>query len=154
VLLVPVNYSPSSRAAVRLAVDLAIPVGGRIAFLRVLPAQMHMMSWRVTDDRQRITREDRRLRSFVEALLREAQGEPDYELVIAVGTAPHRRIADVAADHRAALIVMGAHRGGIRHWLFGGVAERTRRAARCPVVSVNATPAICGSRRLFAATPS
>ena len=132
------NYSPSSQAALRLAVDLAAPIGGKIVVLRVLAAQMHMMSWHLADDGPRITRENDRLLTFVDTLLSEAHGEPHYEIAIALDAAPHRKIAEVAEDYGAALIVMGAHRGGIRHWLFGGVAERTRRAARCPVVSVNA----------------
>jgi Universal stress protein family len=47
---------------------------------------------------------------------------------------------DEASEHGADLIVMGARRSRIKHLFFGDLVEKTRRRARCPVLTAKADP--------------
>jgi nucleotide-binding universal stress UspA family protein len=138
-LLVAVNYAPSSCAALRLATELASALDGRLVVLRVLPIETYAMS-PYPSGAGRVEVETARL----EALLRRTRSETgivvEYELAIAFGLAPHRTIAEMAAQYEADFIVMGAHRSRIKHLFFRDLAERTRRLARCPVLTANAYP--------------
>ena len=50
---------------------------------------------------------------------------------------PFVQIVRAAADLKADLIVLGTHgRSGLKHALFGSVAEKVVRKAPCPVLSV------------------
>jgi nucleotide-binding universal stress UspA family protein len=123
---------------VLLAAYLAEPRAAKLIVLRVLPIESYAMSRYGTEDTSKVDSETERLQAFVGQLFSEVPEKPEYEPLITFGAAPHRKIAEIAADHEASLIVMGAHGGGIRHLLFGGVAERTRRCASCPVVTIGA----------------
>lgn len=139
-LLVAANYSPSSYAALRLATQLASTLRARLVILRVLPIETYAMSAYPTgrDDGIRVEIESRRLEAFLNRALGQTGALPEHEMAIAFGTSPHRVIAEMAEKYGADLIVMGAHRGGIKRALFGGVSDKTRRVARCPVLTANA----------------
>jgi len=48
----------------------------------------------------------------------------------------------LAQEHQCDLIVMGTHgHGGLRHLIFGSVAEYVLRHARCPVLTIRDRPA-------------
>lgn len=50
---------------------------------------------------------------------------------------PHRQIAEVVAERGADLVVVPTHGySGIRHVLFGSVAEKVVRSAPCPVMTI------------------
>jgi nucleotide-binding universal stress UspA family protein len=50
---------------------------------------------------------------------------------------PGARIIEIAAQERAAMILMGTHgRSGIAHFLQGSVAEHVSKHARVPVTTV------------------
>jgi len=137
-ILGPVSYSEPSYAALRLAADLAGPLRARLLVLRVLPIQTYAMSAYPTSAGDgRVALETKRLESFLGRLMSEIGALPDYDLAIAFGLSRHRRIAEIAAEHDAQLIVMGARRGGLRRLVFGSLAERTRRVARCPILSAD-----------------
>jgi len=139
-LLVAANYSPSSCAALRLATELASTLQASLVILRVLPIETYAMSPYPTglNDGSRVEIESQRLEAFLNRALAETGALPEHEMAIAFGTSPHRVIAEMAEKYGADLIVMGAHRGGIKHAFFGSVSEKTRRVARCPVLTANA----------------
>jgi nucleotide-binding universal stress UspA family protein len=139
-LLVATNYSPSSCAALRLAAQLASTLRASLVILRVLPIETYAMSAYPTgrNDGTRVEIESQRLDAFWKRALGQTAALPDHELAIAFGKSPHRVIAEMAEKYGADLIVMGAHRGGIKHAFVGSVSEKTRRVARCPVLTANA----------------
>lgn len=56
---------------------------------------------------------------------------------------PSATILRVAQEVGADMIVMGTHgRGGFSRLLFGSVAERVLRGARCPVMTVRSGPPV------------
>ena len=56
------------------------------------------------------------------------------------GPAIHE-ILDYAAHHQIDLIVLATHgRTGLKHLLMGSVAENVVRHAKCPVLTIRATP--------------
>src|SRR5262249_45425569 len=64
----------------------------------------------------------------------------ESKLAIAFGLAPHKTIAEIAEQYQADLIVMGPPCSRIKHLFFGDLAEKTRRRARCPVLTASASP--------------
>jgi nucleotide-binding universal stress UspA family protein len=90
------------------------------------------------NDETRVETESRRLAAFLNRALSETGALPEHEMAIAFGTSPYRVIAEMAEKYGADLIVMGAHRGGIKHAFLSSVSEKTSRVARCPVLTASA----------------
>lgn len=116
----PVDFSPESRAALRVAVDLCRRTGAELTLLHVEdpshPAASQAAAW---------------------------LGEVAAAGVRAVSAArpgdPKAAIAAFADQGAFDAVVMGTHgRTGRAHALVGSVAESTVRAARCPVMVVHA----------------
>jgi nucleotide-binding universal stress UspA family protein len=135
-----VNYAPSSCAALRLATELAAALDGRLVVLRVLPIETYAMSPYPSGADSKIAIETARLEALLERTRSDSGLVVECEPAIAFGLAPHRTIAEMAERYDADLIVMGAHRSRIKHLFFRDLAERTRRLARCPVLTANAYP--------------
>jgi len=79
----------------------------------------------------------------VAALLEEQTGELQTRGVACRGLsvlgAPHLRIADVAAEEKVDIIVLGTHgRNGLGRLFLGSVAERVARTSAVPVLVVRA----------------
>jgi nucleotide-binding universal stress UspA family protein len=137
-LLVPLDFSPHSDKALDYALALAHIFGSRIHLLHAyhLPIQV------ATPDQVIIPRD------FWTAVKESAGRKLDkaLERVKAAGLegethlaelSPAQAITQTAETIGADLIVMGT-RGltGLKHVLLGSVAERTIRAAPCPVMTV------------------
>jgi nucleotide-binding universal stress UspA family protein len=133
-ILVPLDFSAHSRKALAYAIDLAKHLGSSIHLLHALhlPVDLHMTGDWWAEVRQ----------APLEGL-QLCMGE-----VSAAGLAcethfsdqlPSAAIVQIAEEVDADLIVMGS-RGlsGIKHVLLGSVAERTIRAAPCPVLTIRA----------------
>lgn len=61
-----------------------------------------------------------------------------WEAAVASGD-PARAIVQIAQEHHADLIIVGAHgHTGLRHTLLGGVAEKVVRHAPCTVLTIRA----------------
>jgi universal stress protein A len=137
-ILVPLDFSPHSDAALALAIELAKESGAELHLVHAyeLPAAVTMaygvaIPQAVWDGVQEaaVTRlEEGRKRAAAAGL----------EASTHLATAPAAdAIANAAETFRADLIVMGT-RGltGLKHVLLGSVAERTIRNAPCPVLTV------------------
>ena len=134
-VLVAVDFSEHSRAALQLASRLASAPGAQLHLLHVYHPAMYMGSLAQpalptayrADVQAALEKELEELASSLDAPARVewelTEGPPDREICAAA-----RRI-------RADLIVMGTRgRSGVSHLVLGSVAERTLRAAPCPVL--------------------
>jgi nucleotide-binding universal stress UspA family protein len=137
IVLVPIRQSAACDGALRLAAEIAHSQGGRLLIVSLLRAETHGLSAypTVLDDGLRFAQEADRLESQVTRVLGASTSRLSCELRIVVGKS-HRRIAELAREAGADLIVIGASRIGIRRWIFGDLADRTARSAPCPVLLV------------------
>ncbi len=140
-ILVPVDFSAPSRAALWRASELAATLGASVELLHVLDLpEPQLMTGRgyvpiPPEYRQELVRQaEAHLKEWLEtanvpATVQHALGEgrPSVEIV------------SYSREHGIDLIVMGTHgRGGVSHLLIGSVAERVVRTAPCPVMTVRA----------------
>ncbi len=133
-VLVPTDFSDTSDAALRHAIDIAQTFGARLYLLHVpgaigehLEADFPLSEFEATVHRL--------LTAFVtpDEL---ARLKPEY--VLRVG-ATAEQIVRYAEERDVDLIVMGTHgRTGMAHLLMGSVAEQVVRTAPCPVTLVRA----------------
>jgi nucleotide-binding universal stress UspA family protein len=136
-ILVPVDFSDSSVAALDYAVELASRLDATIHLLYVVGVQMLgiELGTRLTTD-------------MVDSMVEGAQKELDRLAASRASRAtfaptrletgdPRAQIEQTAVHVGADLIVMGTHgRRGMRRFLLGSVAESVAREARCPVMLV------------------
>ena len=139
-ILVPVDFSEASRAAVLRARAIARATGARMRLLHACPPPNDDLDARLAE---KLTEELRR-----DAKLRLAAFAGTYDdgqggLSTAFEEAdPARAIRDAAEDEDVSLIVMGSHgRRGIDRFLLGSVAARVVRWAAKPVLVVRGEPA-------------
>ena len=136
-ILVPVDFSERSRAALSNAITLAQDFGGSLMVLHVLDpllAAGRLDSARLrqlkTSSRGEATK---KLRALSRELVRSGVRT---ELFLRNGPATDIIVA-FAAAMKADLIIMGSQgRTGLRRLLIGSVAERVVRHAHCPVLVV------------------
>jgi nucleotide-binding universal stress UspA family protein len=137
-ILVPVDFSEHSSEALEVAVTVAKAFGGSLHLLhcyQVQPAGVSPYGIVLPESFDREVREAaaRQLDEWREKA--EAQGVEAEASLSAMF--PSLAIAETASELGCDLIVMGT-RGlsGLKHVLLGSVAERTLRAAPCPVLTV------------------
>jgi CBS domain-containing protein/nucleotide-binding universal stress UspA family protein len=146
-ILVPIDYSAPSTAALRLAAEIAGAFQGRLIALHLLPMEVYALAEYpvVAPDGKRLEDERSRLETHVRAVLGDAA--PAFEVQVGWGS-PFLQIVDCAVERRADLIVIGTHgRTGLKHALLGSVAEKTVRLAPCPVLTVRASATHPGALR-------
>ena len=141
-ILVPIDFSSHSKAALEAGVELAKVFGARLHLLHSYPLNPlgNISPYGVAIPA-----------GFDQSVRQAAQEKLDesVEKVLAEGIevsnqvtpmSPGEAISGVAEDIGADLIVMGT-RGltGLKHVLLGSIAERTIRIAPCPVLTVKAS---------------
>ena len=138
-ILVPVDFSPTSLNAMRVAVGLAEPEGD-ITLLHVIDKDFVedavAAGMGSSDDITARLREQAES-NFTAALETVPSGEVNVERMIVVG-APFVEILKIARDLDLPMIVMGM-RGrstSTEDLLFGSTAEKVLRGARVPVLCV------------------
>jgi len=130
-VVVPVDFSDDSLAAVDVALDL-VAEPSRVQVVHVLP-EASMMDpdpvWLEIDNANRSER-------TIEALRERLSGEKYEKVQVEVEFGdPGYRIADFAQRVGAELIVIPSHgRTGLKHMLLGSVTERVVRLSHCPVL--------------------
>ena len=134
-VLFPYDFSSFSRKALPYAHSLCRQFGAKLILMHVaeLPAYLpEMMPDAVGAFSPGISDSD-------QEALDEFAGEfpdVDVETVTRTGLA-HREICKFVAESDVDLVVMPTHGcTGIAHILFGGVAEKVVRLAKCPVLTV------------------
>ncbi len=140
-ILCPIDFSDTSRAALRYAATLARWYGAEIRALHVVGVPSASGDVELSRADARTARANarvhwrQRLREFLEPV--EATGVRTKIDVQEGGTVD--RIVECATTSGADLIVMGVHAGGgIGRRLFGSTTEAVVHAASCPVLTVRA----------------
>jgi nucleotide-binding universal stress UspA family protein len=141
-ILVPIDFSPSARAALEYATFLAGKLGAELEVLHVweppgyvgpdalalLPVGSGQPGWEQT--RAEVQRE-------VEQQLARAPARPRALSVRVEAGEPSDAILRLARDGGVDLIVMGTHgRTGLSRLLIGSVAEAVLRRSACPVLTL------------------
>lgn len=143
-ILVPIDFSDSSRAALEYAAGLARPFAATIDLLHVWQAPAFIGAMTVPEvpateaamvELVKKNAEEVCARFASDA---ERRGLPVREARCEPGVPAHT-IVQVAKDGKYDLVVVGTHgRTGLSHVLMGSVAEVVVRHAPCPVLSVRA----------------
>ncbi len=137
-ILVPMDFSEDSEAALAAAIELARDVGARLHLLHSFEYPSYIGTpWGYSFPAGVFSD----VRNRASELLAERQEKVKAEGVPVSFQAcegpPSEVIVEIAKTLPADLIVMGT-RGltGVKHVLLGSVAERTLRHAPCPVMTV------------------
>ena len=134
-ILVPVDFSETSAAAVRYGVALARLFGAKLHLLHVGEKATSEIAMEFPLGLEG-TFEDAMRERLVKILTPQEQLGLQHELLLRPGT-PYLEIVRYARDQGIDLIVIGTHgRGFVAHAVMGSVAERVVRHAPCPVLSV------------------
>jgi nucleotide-binding universal stress UspA family protein len=136
-LLCPIDFSPGSEVAARLALRLAAKTGAAVTLAHVVEPIYWMPDMGIAEG-DVFGAVDRAADESLERRHSEARRLfPGLGIDVArINGVPWRRIVDYAELEAFDLIIMGTRgRTGIKH-LLGSVAERVVRHAACPVVVV------------------
>jgi nucleotide-binding universal stress UspA family protein len=139
-ILVPIDFSDDSRAALKLAVELAKNFEAKIHLLHCYQdfvGDLSTYDLAVPEDFYRALH--RAAETKLDELRSQLKGEGVHMSIEVCASLPSEAICETAARIHADLIVMGT-RGvsGIKHVILGSVAERTVRSAPCPVLTMKA----------------
>ena len=147
-ILVPVDFSASSEAALMQAVELASSLGRALMVLHVVhdPNSMPGYYSRALKKKQLSRIEDGATEMLDEFLKRVVAEHRDLKNLkqldsMLVKGLPSSRIMEVADKLDASMIVMGSMGlTGWKHLLIGSVAEQVVHLAKVPVIVVKADP--------------
>jgi nucleotide-binding universal stress UspA family protein len=141
-ILVPIDFSPSARAALEYAAFLTARFGAALDVLHVweppgyvgpdtlalLPVSAGQPGWDQT--RGEVSRE-------VEQFLGKAGAKPKNLSIRVEAGEPSDTILHIARETSVDLVVMGTHgRTGLSRLLIGSVAEAVLRRSTCPVLTI------------------
>ena len=137
-ILVPIDFSPSSKKALAYAVPFAEQFGARITVLHVVepvaaPDFANSFPLVVENDKVMALCKGRLLQ-----LIREKEIEPNLveKTLVRCGRSFHE-IAEAARTLKVDLIIISTHGyTGVKHALMGSTTERVVRHAPCPVLVV------------------
>jgi nucleotide-binding universal stress UspA family protein len=137
-ILIPVDFSTTSEAAVEYGFALAADIGARVTLLHVLTPGVIALpeaTYVPTEDERRqlvgATRAQLQALAF-----RRVRAGVHVSCVVVEGE-PAETIRAFASAHEVDVIIMGTHgRRGLLHFILGSVAERVLRSAACPVLTV------------------
>jgi nucleotide-binding universal stress UspA family protein len=147
-ILVPVDFSAHSKAALLKACDLSECTGDPLLVLHVVhdPAEMPGYYGQVTKKKKLVRIEDLARESFNEFMKATVAEHPDVkrlkkvEQMLVVGL-PVSRIMEVAKKRNASMVVMGSQgRTGLKHVFLGSKAEQVVRLCPVPVLIVKMAP--------------
>jgi nucleotide-binding universal stress UspA family protein len=136
-IVVPTDFSEASSAAVRLACELARPLGTMVELLHVcqLPRLLFPDGSVAVVPPSEAAEIVRRATTALQVARREADPRLMVSTRLLEGAAAD---AIVGAAEPGDLIVMATRgRTGLSHLVLGSVAEQVLRHARCPVLTVS-----------------
>ena len=136
-ILVPIDFSEPSEAALKYGIALARGFDAKLYLLHVLAKAPAEPSETVEHPIGPFERMRDAAREHLGNILTDHEAKDlASEFTTHVGT-PYVEIIRYAKDHDIDLIVMGTHgRGLVAHMLMGSVAENVVRRAPCPVLTV------------------
>lgn len=135
-ILVPIDFSKPSQAALNQAIGLARDLRAKLLLVHVITAPVTAVPLPLRP--QYYNDLEREAVESIERLLRPRKVKAkDYRRVILRGGDAARLITQQAAKSRSSMIVMGSHgRTGLPRLILGSVAEKTLRYAQCPILIV------------------
>jgi len=140
-ILVPIDFSPASKAALHHATRLAAQSDGRIILVHVietLPLQA-AVGYVPLEVRKAHFKLVRQAKAVLARLARKTvNSQMQSKVVVRIGV-PHKAIVDVARAMAADLILIGMHgSSGLKRALLGSTAEFVVRHAPCSVLVLRA----------------
>jgi nucleotide-binding universal stress UspA family protein len=143
-ILVPIDFSAHSEAALLLASDLADGLGASLAVLHVVHDPQNMPGYyaRMASKKTLTRMEDIAGEMLDEFMAKVQKKNPERRAlqkaeVLLVTGIPVTRILQVVEKEKASMIVMGSKGAtGLRHLLLGSVAEQVLGLAKLPVTIV------------------
>lgn len=141
-ILIPTDFSPSSAAAIELAINMATQFDAELTLLHVweLPVypymELMMSSAEITNAVEKAATE------CLETKLKEVRSRlPRAKSLLKMGI-PWQQIVDISKESKADLLIMGTHgRRGFEHAIMGSVAEKLVRLSPIPVLTVRGSAA-------------
>lgn len=143
-ILVPVDFSPHSEAALVYAADLAEMLGCPLVVLHVVHDPGEAPGYYVVKGREKQLKKLEDVASdMLDAFMREMiANHPEHTVLeranksLVVGL-PVNRILETAEKTRACMIIMGSQgRTGLSHMLLGSKAEQIVRLSPIPVMII------------------
>lgn len=138
-ILVPVDFSTLSIAALQYGNDLAAQCGADLHVLHVLTEQISSVpAFEFGLALPTNVKENRAAAEQQLAALIDSSWERDRKIVtVVVDGSPLEDIVRYARTHQIDLIVLSSHgRTGLSHLLMGSVAEKVVRMSPCPVLTI------------------
>jgi nucleotide-binding universal stress UspA family protein len=138
-ILVPVDFSESSRRALAAAVDLAVTHDGCLTVLTAIAPATSLAGIRPPGGpvwyppEGFIQAERRRLERLVAGIM-PPRNPPEFRCCVVVGE-PYEQIM-AAARHADSIVMATMGRSGLSHVLIGSVAEKVVRHAPVPVLTI------------------
>ena len=140
IILVPTDYSDSSKHALHYAIGFSKKFGSRLRLLHVIQ-DLPVLSSSTYEGLdlplyQERLREDAKRQ--MEQLVRETPDLHDARIHETLRSGvPYLEIIEEARECKADLIITATHgRSGLTHFLMGSVAEKIVRNSPCPVLTV------------------
>lgn len=139
-ILVPVDFSAASEAALGYALDLAERLGHEVVVLHALgPPAVPVLDGMIIPGPAELAEHIRAAGDRLDAMLKRIDRAGVSVLSKVVQGAPAAEIVRFARDEGCELIVMGTHgRTGWSRLALGSVAELVVRTATVPVLTVRA----------------
>jgi nucleotide-binding universal stress UspA family protein len=135
-ILVPVDFSSCSSAALEWAADLAERMGASVDLLHVWDGLYH----RALEAEPLAMFAHSELAKEMEVLLTNLESRGIEAHGRLEQGSPREAIVRCASEWDYDLIIMGTHgRTGLAHFILGSVAENVVRRAPCPVLTTRAT---------------
>ncbi|MEO6773672.1 MAG: universal stress protein [Kofleriaceae bacterium] len=139
IILVPVDFSAGSNAALDYAVGLAAKLDAKLTLLNVIGVQMLGVEYDMPVAASTVQLIYDSNQQALDRLVTANQDKASFATALLETGDPRTLIETVARKLGADLIVMGTHgRRGLRRLLLGSVAEAVVRSAPCPVLLVRA----------------
>jgi nucleotide-binding universal stress UspA family protein len=143
-ILCPTDFSEASLCGLKMASEMAEKFGSEVVVLFVNKPIQHLPSPQIEASEiafdtaayeRRVSEEARANLAAVSASIFPDGVEPHLEVRLGQ---PSQVILDVAGEVEADAIFMATHgRTGLKHIVFGSVAERVVSRADCPVLTVH-----------------
>ena len=129
-ILCPTDFSDSSDKATAYALQLAREANAELLLFHAFDLPVN---WTVSGQTHA---RDPRIEQELAGILADAPDQDRIQRLLHAGD-PAELICWMAQDKKSDLIVMGTHgRTGLKHLLFGSVAEYVLAHARCPVLTI------------------
>jgi universal stress protein A len=142
-ILVPVDFTDCSRAALDRAIALGNQIGARVTVYHVADISPSFFGLRLATERGGSTLKEHAhvsAKEQLEAFVKEPASAYRHNLEVRVAAGnPRDCILQEAESGKYDLLVMGTHgRTGRAHALAGSVTESIVRTVQCPVMTVRA----------------